>query len=614
MTASAPEIAGTSPAAPAVPPESAKTPPARNLGPLMMVWRKALAYPARVAMALAALLVSSLSTVTITGGARLLIDNGFKRGGDPATINHWFMLLGLVIVVLAISTAIRFFNVSWLGERVVADIRLEVQSNLLRMPPSYFEETSPAEISSRMTSDTTLIEQAVGTTVSIALRNTITAIGGLTVLFWLIPKLVLGLLIGIPVVVLPIAWFGRRLKKISRSSQDRVADIGMTITEVLGALRIVQAFNQETREAQRFADTVEATFATARRRITVRATMTSVIMLLVLGGIALLVHAGAIGYAAGDITGGTIAAFVLTAAVTAGAFGSLTEVYSDLVRASGAASRLNELLAEKPAIAAPERPTALPSPARGQLSFEGVTFRYPTRPEVAALGDFTLKIEPGETVAIVGPSGAGKSTLFLLAERFVDPQAGLIKLDGVPLTSADPAEIRRRIALVPQEGVLFAASARDNLRYGNWDASDDQIWQAARAANAESFLRDLPDGLDTFLGENGARLSGGQRQRIAIARALLRDAPILLLDEATSALDAESEALVQDALDRLMAQRTTLVIAHRLATVREADRIVVMDAGRIVETGTHDVLTRAGGLYARLASLQFDESRFTAEA
>ena len=614
MTASAPEIAGTSPAAPAVPPESAKTPPARNLGPLMMVWRKALAYPARVAMALAALLVSSLSTVTITGGARLLIDNGFKRGGDPATINHWFMLLGLVIVVLAISTAIRFFNVSWLGERVVADIRLEVQSNLLRMPPSYFEETSPAEISSRMTSDTTLIEQAVGTTVSIALRNTITAIGGLTVLFWLIPKLVLGLLIGIPVVVLPIAWFGRRLKKISRSSQDRVADIGMTITEVLGALRIVQAFNQETREAQRFADTVEATFATARRRITVRATMTSVIMLLVLGGIALLVHAGAIGYAAGDITGGTIAAFVLTAAVTAGAFGSLTEVYSDLVRASGAASRLNELLAEKPAIAAPERPTALPSPARGQLSFEGVTFRYPTRPEVAALGDFTLKIEPGETVAIVGPSGAGKSTLFLLAERFVDPQAGLIKLDGVPLTSADPAEIRRRIALVPQEGVLFAASARDNLRYGIWDASDDQIWQAARAANAESFLRDLPDGLDTFLGENGARLSGGQRQRIAIARALLRDAPILLLDEATSALDAESEALVQDALDRLMAQRTTLVIAHRLATVREADRIVVMDAGRIVETGTHDVLTRAGGLYARLASLQFDESRFTAEA
>ena len=586
----------------------------RKLGPLMMVWRAGLNYPTRVAMALAALLVSSLSTLAITGGARLLIDHGFTRGADPAVIGHWFMLLGAIIVMLAISTAVRFYNVSWLGERVVADIRLGVQANLLRMPPSFFEETSPAEISSRMTSDTTLIEQAVGTTVSIALRNSITAIGGLVMLFWLIPTLTGWLLIGIPVVVGPIVWFGRRMKKISRSAQDRVADIGVTITEVLGALRIVQAFNQETREAARFNATVEESFFTAKRRIKVRAIMTSTIMLLVLGGISLLVWRGAIGFSRGEISGGTIVAFVLTAAMTAGAFGSLTEVYSDLVRASGAASRLNELLNEKPAIAAPERPTALPSPARGQLSFERVTFRYPTRPEVAALADFTLKIEPGETVAIVGPSGAGKSTLFLLAERFVDPNDGSIKLDGVPLTSANPADIRRRIALVPQEGVLFAASARDNLRYGNWDASDDQIWQAARDANAEHFLRDLPDGLDTFLGENGARLSGGQRQRIAIARALLRDAPILLLDEATSALDAESESLVQDALDRLMAQRTTLVIAHRLATVREADRIVVMDGGRIVETGTHDVLTRAGGLYARLASLQFDESRFTAEA
>jgi len=625
MTAPHPEMTDPSTADPllATPPktptDSAESKAAgakgsRNLGPLMMVWRKALKYPARVVMALGALLVSSLATLTITGGARYVVDHAFVRGGDPAAINHWFMLLGLVIVTLAISTAVRFYNVSWLGERVVADIRLGVQTNLLRMPPSFFEENSPAEISSRMTSDTTLIEQAVGTTVSIALRNSITAIGGLALMSKLIPTLMLGLLIGIPVVVLPITWFGRRLKKISRSSQDRVAGISVTINEVLGALRIVQAFNQETREAERFNATVEATFDTAKRRISVRSIMTSTIMMLVLGGIALLVWRGAIGFSQGEISGGTIIAFVLTAALTAGAFGSLTEVYSDLVRASGAASRLNELLNEKPAIAAPDRPTALPSPARGQLSFEGVTFRYPTRPEVSALADFTLKIEPGETVAIVGPSGAGKSTLFLLAERFVDPNDGSIKLDGVPLTSADPAEIRRRIALVPQEGVLFAASARDNLRYGNWAASDDQIWQAARDANAEHFLRDLPDGLDTFLGENGARLSGGQRQRIAIARALLRDAPILLLDEATSALDAESESLVQDALDRLMAQRTTLVIAHRLATVREADRIVVMDGGRIVETGTHDVLTRAGGLYARLASLQFDESRFTAEA
>jgi ATP-binding cassette subfamily B protein len=298
--------------------------------------------------------------------------------------------------------------------------------------------------------------------------------------------------------------------------------------------------------------------------------------------------------------------------LVAGAFGSLSEVYGDLVRAAGAASRLNELLHEKPSIAPPAKPIILPSPPRGQIAFEGVTFRYPTRPEPAALIDFTLTVEPGETVAIVGPSGAGKSTLFQLAERFYDPQAGAIKLDGVPLTAADPADVRRRIALVPQDGTLFAASARDNLRYGNWEASDEAIWQAARAANAEQFLRDLPEGLETFLGESGARLSGGQRQRIAIARALLRDAPILLLDEATSALDAESERLVQEALDRLMQTRTTLVIAHRLATVRQADRIIVMDGGRIVEQGNHDTLSRAGGLYARLASLQFDETRFAA--
>ena len=596
-------------------PRPADLPPRgqRSLGPLMMIWRAALCYPGRVTMAAAALLISSMSTLAITGGARWFIDHGFVRGGDPAQIGHWFGLLGLIIIVLALSTAVRFYNVSWLGERVVADIRLAVQANLLRLAPSFFEENSPSDISSRMTSDTALIEQAVGTTVSVALRNAITAIGGLVVLFWLIPRLMLGLIVGIPLVVGPIVWFGRRLRNISRSSQDRVAAIGVLISEVLGALRIVQAFNQEMRERERFADTVERTFATARHRIAVRAIMTSSIMFLGFGGIALLVWRGAIGYAHGDITGGTIFAFVLTAALTAGAFGSLTEVYGDLVRASGAASRLNELLAEKPAIAAPARPQPLPQPGRGQISFAGVTFRYPSRPEAAALTDFTLTIEPGETVALVGPSGAGKSTLFLLAERFYDPNAGTIKLDGVPLTSADPAEIRRRIALVPQEGVLFAASARDNLRYGNWDASDETIWQAARDAHAEAFLRELPQGLDTFLGENGARLSGGQRQRIAIARALLRDAPILLLDEATSALDAESEALVQDALDRLMARRTTLVIAHRLATVREADRIVVMDKGAIVETGTHDALTRAGGLYARLASLQFDESRFAAE-
>ncbi|MGN6357254.1 MAG: ABC transporter transmembrane domain-containing protein [Novosphingobium sp.] len=577
-----------------------------------MIWQAAMAYPGWVLTAALALLVTASATLAIPSGFRLIIDRGFAKGGDPADIGRWFQYLLLIIVVLALGTAVRFYSVSWLGERVVADIRLAVQRNLLRLSPGFFEENSPREISSRMTSDTALIEQIVGTTVSVALRNAIMAIGGTGYLFYLQPTLTLGLVAGIVFVVLPIVWFSRRLRSVSRSSQDRVAEIGALVSEVLGASKIVQAFNQEKREAERFTAAVERTFATAKRRIRIRAIMTAMVMFLIFGALTLLMWRGALGVAAGTITGGTIAAFVVTGGLVAGAFGSLTEVYGDLVRGAGAASRLNELLHEKPAIAPPARPLALPA-GRGQLAFEHVTFRYPTRPEHAALHDFSLTIEPGETVAIVGPSGAGKSTLFQLAERFYDPQAGTIKLDGVPLVSADPADVRRRFALVPQEGILFAASARDNLRYGNWDASDEAIWEAARAANAEGFLRDLPQGLDTFLGEDGARLSGGQRQRMAIARALLRDAPILLLDEATSALDAESERLVQDALDRLMQARTTLVIAHRLATVRAADRIVVMDRGRIVEQGRHDELTRAGGLYARLAALQFDETKFAAQ-
>jgi ATP-binding cassette, subfamily B, bacterial len=582
-------------------------PGSRSLGPLRMIWKAALAYPGRVAVALTALAITAAATLGIPWGFSQIIDKGFARGSDPATIEHWFYILLGIVVVLATGTAVRFYSVSWLGERVVADIRLAVQTNLLRLAPGFFEENSPKEISARMTADTALIEQVVGTTVSVALRNAIMAVGGIAFLFALAPMLTLGLVLAIPVVIGPIVWFSRRLRNVSRSSQDRVADIGALVAEVLGAVKIVQAFNQEAREEQRFAAAVERSFATARRRITIRAVMTAVVMLLVFGALTLLMREGALAVAEGTISGGTIAAFVLTGGLVAGAFGSLTEVYGDLVRGAGAASRLHELLNEKPTIAVPARPVALPVPPRGRLAFEHVTFRYPSRPEVAALADFSLTVEPGETVAIVGPSGAGKSTLFQLAERFYDPQAGTLKLDDVPLTAADPAEVRRRFALVPQEGVLFAASARDNLRYGEWQADDEAIWAAARAANAEDFLRELPDGLDTFLGEDGARLSGGQRQRIAIARALLRDAPILLLDEATSALDAESERLVQDALERMMASRTTLVIAHRLATVRAADRIVVMDKGRIVEEGAHEALIRAGGLYARLAALQFDD-------
>ncbi len=584
----------------------APPPASRNLGPLRMVFAAAAHYPGRVAMAGAALVVTALATLAIPAGFRLIIDRGFSAGGNPDDIARWFEYLLMIVAVLALGTAVRFYMVSWLGERVVADIRLAVNRNLLRLAPSFFEENSPKEISSRMTADTAIIEQVVGTTVSVALRNIIMAVGGTVYLFTLVPQLTLALFLGIPVVIVPLVLFGRRLQAVSRTSQDRIADIGALIAEVLGALRVVQAFNQESREADRFAAAVERTFATAKRRISIRAVMTAVVIFLVFGAITLLMWRGALGVASGEITGGTIAAFVITGGLVAGSFGALAEVYGDLVRGAGAASRLSELLAERPLIAPPARPVALPEPPRGQIAFENVTFRYPSRPEVAALSGFTLKVEPGEAIAVVGPSGAGKSTLFQLAERFYDPQAGSIKLDGVPLTSADPAEIRRHIALVPQEGVLFAASARDNLRYGNWDASEDDLWQAARAANAEQFLRELPDGLDTFLGEDGARLSGGQRQRMAIARAILRDAPILLLDEATSALDAESEGLVQAALERLMEGRTTLVIAHRLATVRNADRIVVMDAGRIVEQGTHEELSQAGGLYARLAALQFD--------
>ena len=594
------------PAAAAPPPAPVEAKPARTMRPLIMIWRQALRYPRHLAFALLALMTTSAATLAIPARFKVIIDKAFGPGASLLEIGHSFRYLLMIVAVLGIATAMRFFFVSWLGERVVADIRLKVQTNLLRMPPSFFEDNSPREISSRMTADTGLIEQVVGTTVSVALRNLITGIGGTIFLFALAPKLTAGLVLAIPLIITPIIYFGRRLRTVSRTSQDRVADVGSMVSEVLAAMKIVQSFNQEKREQQRFAAAVERTFEVAKRRIMLRAAMTAIVITLVFGSITVLMWQGAVGVATGSISGGTIAAFVLTGGLVAGAFASLSEVYGDLLRGAGAASRLAELLDEQPGIAAPARPVALPVPARGQLAFEKVTFRYPTRPDAPALRDFTLAVEPGETVALVGPSGAGKSTLFLLAQRFYDPQSGTVKIDGVPLPSADPAEIRMRMALVPQDAVLFAASARDNLRYGNWEASDEAIWDAARTANAEDFLRKLPDGLDTFLGDSGARLSGGQRQRVAIARAVLRDAPILLLDEATSALDAESERLVQDALERLMKTRTTLVIAHRLATIRAADRIVVMDDGRIVEQGTHASLTKADGLYARLARLQFD--------
>ncbi|HET7708128.1 MAG TPA: ABC transporter transmembrane domain-containing protein [Sphingomicrobium sp.] len=579
-----------------------------KLGNLWVVWRAATRYRPQIAAAAFFLTLSSAATLAIPYGFKRVVDRGFGTGGtSPAEVAGAFHYLLMIVIVLAFATALRFYFVSWIGERTVADLRIAVQKNLLTLPPRFFEENRPSEIASRLTADTAILEQVVGTSVSIALRNLATGIGGIVYLFALSPKLAAMLVLGIPIVFAPIVVFGRRVRALSRSSQDRIADVGSTVSEVLGAMKIVQAFGQEEREAKRFSVTVENAFAVARKRFSMRAIMTFTIIALIFGAIVMILWEGATDVATGQMTGGSIAAFVVTGMLVGGAFGALTEVYGDLLRGSGAAGRIHELMIARPEIKAPAKPKALPEIAEGALAFEGVTFRYPTRPDDKALQDLSLKVAPGETVAVVGPSGAGKSTLFHLALRFYDPQEGRVTLDGVNLRDADPAEIRRRIALVPQENVIFAASALDNLRYGRWDASEAEVVAAATAANAHEFIEKLPGGYDSFLGEGGARLSGGQRQRIAIARALLRDSPLLLLDEATSALDAHSEKLVQEAFERLMKSRTTIVIAHRLATVRAADRIVVMDHGRIVEQGTHATLSKSGGLYASLARLQFED-------
>ena len=580
----------------------------RGLGSLKMVWTHASRYPLQLAIALIALAITSATTIYIPWTLKPLIDRGFAHGSDMAHVDRIFYQLFAVVGLLGVATAVRFYFVSWLGERTVADVRIAVQHNLLRLAPRWFEENRPSEIASRLTTDTTQIEMAVGTTVSVALRNTVVAVGGIVSLVVLSPKLAVTIVIGIPLILAPIMQLGRRLRATSRTSQDRIADIGAMAVEIFSAMRVVQAFGQEQREGQRFADAVARGFAIARRRILLRAILTALFITLIFGAITLLLWSTAADVATGRLTAGTLSAFIATSILTTGAVAALSDVYGDLLRAAGAAERLSELLAERPDIAAPANPVAMPEPPLGAIRFDHVTFRYPTRPDMAALHDFSLDVAPGETVAVVGPSGAGKSTLFQLVQRFYDPEEGRVLVDGIALTDVDPAALRRRIAIVPQETVIFGASARDNVRYGEWGASDEAIWAAAEAANAADFLRRLPDGLDTFLGEGGARLSGGQRQRIAIARALLRDAPILLLDEATSALDAESEQLVQQALERLMERRTTLVIAHRLATVRAAGRIIVMDDGRIVEDGTHASLSAEGGLYARLAALQFSEA------
>jgi ATP-binding cassette subfamily B protein len=578
--------------------------PPGKIGNLLMIWRYAIRYPGTIAGAVTALLIASLATLGIPYGFRRVIDQGFAAGG--ANISAQFNILLVTVIALALATATRFYFVSMLGERVIADVRTAVHDNLLRLEPRFFEENRPSEIASRITSDTAVIELVVGSTVSVALRNFVMGIGGTIFLFALAPRLAAQMLVGIPLIVVPIVLLGRRVRRVSRSTQDRIADLGSIVAETLGAMKIVQAFGQEGRESNRFRDAVAKAFATARRRIILRALMTAIVIALLFGSITMLMRGAALQVSHGSLSGGTVAAFVITGAIVASAFGQLTEVYGDLLRGAGAAGRIAELMAVVPEIRAPAVPTPLPEPAIGLLEFDNITFRYPTRREVSALHAFSLTVRPGETLAVVGPSGAGKTTLFNLAQRFYDPDEGAVRLDGVDLRAADPAAVRARIAYVPQETIIFAASARDNLRYGRWEADDEELWAATEAANAAEFLRRLPEGLDTYLGEGGARLSGGQRQRIAIARALLRDSPLLLLDEATSSLDAESERLIQASLERLVEGRTTIVIAHRLATVRAADRIIVMDQGRIVEEGDHDSLNAEGGLYARLARLQFE--------
>ena len=535
---------------------------------------------------------------------RRVVDHGFGSGG--IFIDQYFLALLGVVAVLAAATYGRFYLVTWLGERVVADLRKAVYDHVISLSPAFFETTRTGEVLSRLTADTTLIQSVVGSSASIEMRNLLLFLGGSVLLVISSPKLTGLVFIMLPVVIAPIIVFGRRVRRLSRESQDRVADIASFAEETLNAITVVQAFCHEVFDRVRFAAVTDSAFATAVRRTKARAWLTALVMLLVFGAVDAVVWIGAKDVAAGAMSGGELAAFVFYAIVVAGALGALSEVFGELQRAAGAAERLIQLLETRAEITAPPQPLSLPSPAKGEVSFENVTFHYPSRPDGAVIDRFDLTVRSGETVALVGPSGAGKTTVFSLLLRFYDPEAGRIRLDGVEIDQVAPGELRARLGLVPQDPVVFAADAMENIRYGRPEASDDEVRAAARAANAEEFIAAMPDGFQTHLGERGVRLSGGQRQRIAIARAILRDPAVLLLDEATSSLDAESERMVQAALQKLMVGRTTIVVAHRLVTVLEADRIIVMDQGRIVDSGTHGQLIARDGLYARLAKLQFD--------
>ncbi|MBR7792658.1 ATP-binding cassette domain-containing protein [Undibacterium sp. FT147W] len=560
-----------------------------------------------------ALLVAACATLAIPAAFRQMIDLGFGHNGK-GNIEHvdlTFLALFAVACVLGIATAARFYMVSWLGERVTADIRNAVYSHVVTQSPQFFETTQTGEVLSRLTTDTTLIQTVVGTSISMALRNVLLFIGGLVMLFITSIKLSSIIIVMLALVVLPIILFGRRVRKLSRDSQDKIADASAIAGEILNAMPTVQAFTHEHIEARRFADSVENAFGTAMRRTRARSLLTMMAILLVFGAIVFVLWLGARAVMNGTMSGGELGQFILYASIVAGALGALSEVMGDAQRAAGATERLLELMEVQSPIQNPAHPRALPQRAVKQtggasLSIRDIRFHYPSRPDTASIAGVTLDIPAGQTIAVVGSSGAGKTTLFQLLLRFYDPQSGEIQLDGVNIRDLDLHTLRNAIGVVPQETIIFSANAMDNIRYGRADASDAEVMAAAKMAAAHEFIEKLPEGYQSFLGERGVRLSGGQRQRIAIARALLKNPPLLLLDEATSALDAESERLVQGALEVAMQDRTTLIIAHRLATVQRADKIIVMEHGRIVETGTHASLVAQGGVYAKLAALQFN--------
>ena len=558
-------------------------------------------YRGRFVLAAIALLVAAGATLLLPVAFRYLIDHAFARS---EAVDGYFLALFAVAAVLAIFTALRFYLVSWLGERVTADMRSAVYRHVIAMSPEYFETLQTGEVLSRLTTDTTLVQTVVGTSLSMGLRNVLLMLGGLVMLAVTSPSLTGYILITLAVVVLPIMVYGRRVRALSRASQDRIADSSALAGETLNAVQTVQAFAQEGREVGRFAGSVETSFATALARIRARSQLTAIVILLVFGAIVFVLWLGAHAVLAGQMSSGQLAQFILYAVVTAGAIGAVAEVWGDLQRAAGATERLLALLAQRSPVVPPAAPLPLPATGEG-IRLQDVRFAYPSRPGMPSLDGVSLWVKPGEQVALVGPSGAGKSTLFQLLLRFYDPQAGRISINGVAVAQLDPAALRRHVGIVLQDTVIFAASALENIRYGRPEASDAEVIAAAQAAAAHDFIEKLPQGYHSFLGERGVRLSGGQRQRIAIARAILKNPPILLLDEATSALDAESEQLVQAALERAAANRTTLVIAHRLATVKQADRIVVLDGGRIVAEGRHEELLTRSPLYARLAALQF---------